>query len=130
MHIKWLVLHDSFEDEEWYPSPIMWFLFTMYCVVLLSIYFMAAISNGAMKMQTFNSFCQVLMAINHITHETKLGKQFAMQLVIFDFCYYILFIVLILSSFFSTWYFTPVMKIWIQYDVSSYFDVYTCLYFW
>jgi len=39
---------------------------------------MAATSNGAMKMQTFNSFCQVLVAINYTTHKTKLGKQFAM----------------------------------------------------
>lgn len=41
------------------PTAI-WFLFSMKCAVLLSIYFMAGTFNGAIKMQTFNSSCQTL----------------------------------------------------------------------
>ena len=49
----------------------------MYGVVLFSIYFMAATLNGAIKFKHLIFSAKYSMAINYITHEVNLGKQFA-----------------------------------------------------
>lgn len=78
----WLIF--SWRREGVVPSPIMWFLSTMYYVLSYSVYLHKNnISNGAMKMQTFNSFCKI--AHGNKSSWTSLLKQFAMQLVMLIF---------------------------------------------
>lgn len=80
----------------------MWFLFSMQGVILLSIYFMAVTFNSSIKMQTLNSFCQILSG-NKLHHTWSKARQAICYVIIFNTSYWIfnVFKVLLYSLFFS-----------------------------
>lgn len=80
----------------------MWFLFSMQGVILLSIYFMAVTFNSSIKMQTLNSFCQILSG-NKLHHTRSKARQAIFYVIIFNTSYWIfnVFKFLFYSLFFS-----------------------------